>query len=570
MWRSLFVNYGKQTKIGEFLYYVSQTCHGIMGLRSHEQLVVGVGVLFLVTVCVTAFFFLPAGGADLYFRDEHAIQVRDTFVREREEVRRKQQEELIRKAEEAIPAPIPKPEIGAADDVEGRRTYVKQMIKFAWDGYRRYAWGENELKPNSKQGHSSSIFGYGKTGATIIDAIDTLYLVGLKEEYEEARKWIETFDYKSVVKGDVSVFETNIRFVGGLLSIYALTEDKMFLEKAEQIATVLLPAFETSTGIPNALINVQSGRSKTYNWANGKAILSEYGSIQLEFDYLSNQTGNPIFAKKAQKIRDVLSEIEKPDGLYPIYLSVETAKWGQHHYSMGAMADSWYEYLLKQWIATGKKDTKTKLEYDEAIFAMEKKLLFKSEQNSLWYFAKMFGTRVEHTFEHLACFSGGMAVLHSMNEPNQTVAKHYLELGKEIGKTCHESYIRSATGIGPESFQFSASIEAKTERSQDSYYILRPEVVETWFYLWRATKDEKYRQWAWEHVLNLEKYCRGKSGYSGIRNVYNSSPDQDDVQQSFLFAELFKYLYLIFSDDSILPLDQWVFNTEAHPFRIRH
>lgn len=136
----------------------------------------------------------------------------------------------------------------------------------------------------------------------------------------------------------------------------------------------------------------------------------------------------------------------------------------------------------------------------------------------------MNGNRMEHSFEHLACFSGGMVVLHAMNEKNKTISDHYMTLGKEIGHTCHESYARSselsfivfllkfkffpATGIGPESFQFTSSVEAKTERRQDSYYILRPEVVETWFYLWRATKDEKYRQWAWDHVQNLEEYCK--------------------------------------------------------------
>ncbi|CAB3408329.1 unnamed protein product [Caenorhabditis bovis] len=538
-----------------------------MSLRSHEQLVVCVGVLFLLTVCISAFFFLPAGGADLYLRQDHVVPVRDPTIRE--ELRRREQELLLKKAEEAIPAPIPKPEIGASDDAEGRRTYVKQMIKFAWDGYRKYAWGENELKPNSKQGHSSSIFGFGKTGATIVDAIDTLYLVGLKEEYEQAREWISNFDYKKA-RGEISVFETNIRFIGGYLAAYALSGDKMFVQKAEDVAKVLLPAFDSPTGIPYSLVNAETGRTSTYNWAHGKAILSEFGSLQLEFDYLSNVTGNPLYAEKVQKIRDVMSSLEKPEGLYPVYLNIQTGNFEQHFYSMGALADSWYEYLLKQWVSTGKKNAKTKREYEEAIFAMEKKLLFVSEPSKLKYFAKMTGNRVEHTFEHLACFSGGMFALHSMNEPNRTVAQHYLELGKEIGHTCHESYARSATGIGPESFHFSSRTEAKAERKQDSYYILRPEVVETWFYLWRATKDQKYREWAWDHVQNLEKHCKGETGYSGIRDVYSSQPEQDDVQQSFLFAELFKYLYLIFSDDNVLPLDQWVLNTEAHPFRIRN
>jgi mannosyl-oligosaccharide alpha-1,2-mannosidase len=104
----------------------------------------------------------------------------------------------------------------------------------------------------------------------------------------------------------------------------------------------------------------------------------------------------------------------------------------------------------------------------------------------------------------------------------------------------------------------------------ERYYLLRPEVVEAYFYLWRLTKEQKYRDWAWEAAQAIEKHCRTDSGFSGIRDVYESSPQKDDVQQSFFLAETLKYLYLTFSDDSVIPLDKYVFNTEAHPFRIRH
>ncbi|PIO53183.1 hypothetical protein TELCIR_25492, partial [Teladorsagia circumcincta] len=97
----------------------------------------------------------------------------------------------------------------------------------------------------------------GDMGATIVDAIDTLWIMGLKEEYEQARSWIKhSLDFTRTAKGDLSVFETNIRFIGGLLSIYALTKDNMYVEKAEEIAKLLLPAFDTPTGIPYAIVNV--------------------------------------------------------------------------------------------------------------------------------------------------------------------------------------------------------------------------------------------------------------------------------------------------------------------------
>ena len=84
------------------------------------------------------------------------------------------------------------------------------------------------------------------------------------------------------------------------------------------------------------------------------------------------------------------------------------------------------------------------------------------------------------------------------------------------------------------------------------------------------TGEQKYREWAWQAALSIETYCRTPDGYSGIKNVnWPEKPGFDDVQQSFFFAETLKYLYLIFSDEDILPLDKYVFNTEAHPFRIR-
>jgi hypothetical protein len=67
-----------------------------------------------------------------------------------------------------------------------------QMAKHAWGGYAKYAWGKNELKPMSKQGHTASVFGKNtEVGATIVDSLDTLYLMGLRDEFEEAKKWVK-------------------------------------------------------------------------------------------------------------------------------------------------------------------------------------------------------------------------------------------------------------------------------------------------------------------------------------------------------------------------------------------
>lgn len=233
---------------------------------------------------------------------------------------------------------------------------------------------------------------------------------------------------------------------------------------------------------------------------------------------------------------------------------------------MGALGDSFYEYLLKAWIQSGGRDMDARKMYDEAMVAVEKHLLQKSV-SGLTYFAEMKYDRLEHKMDHLACFAGGLVALgaQSLETPDK---ERFTNIGAGITNTCHESYIRTATGIGPESFRFTEAVEAKATRQNEKYYILRPEVIESYFYMWRLTHDQKYRDWAWEAVQALEKNCRVEAGYSGLKNVYDENGPKDDVQQSFIFAETLKYLYLIFSEDNLISFDEWVFNTEAHPLPI--
>ena len=126
-----------------------------------------------------------------------------------------------------------------------------------------------------------------------------------------------------------------------------------------------------------------------------------------------------------------------------------------------------------------------------------------------------------------------------LGEPLQT---RRMELARGITHSCHESYDRSNTKLGPEAFRFSDAMEAKALKSNEKYYILRPEVIESYFVMWRLTHDPRYRQWGWEAVQALEKHCRVEGGYSGIKNVYSDDPTKDDVQQSFFLAETLKVI----------------------------
>ncbi|KYO18921.1 mannosyl-oligosaccharide 1,2-alpha-mannosidase IB [Alligator mississippiensis] len=451
--------------------------------------------------------------------------------------------------------------------VRRQRAKIREMMKHAWDNYKRYAWGLNELKPISKQGHSSNLFG-NIQGATIVDALDTLYIMEMKDEFKEAKEWVEkNLDFN--VNAEISVFEVNIRFVGGLLSAYYLSGEEIFRKKAVELGEKLLPAFNTPTGIPWALLNIKSGIGRNWPWASGgSSILAEFGTLHLEFIHLSHLSENPIFAEKVMNIRKVLNRLDKPEGLYPNYLNPSSGQWGQHHVSIGGLGDSFYEYLLKAWLMSDKTDEEGKKMYYDAVQAIETHLIRKSS-GGLTYIAEWKGGLLEHKMGHLTCFAGGMFALGADGAPADKTG-HHIELGAEIARTCHESYDRTSMKLGPEAFRFDGGVEAIATRQNEKYYILRPEVIETYMYMWRFTHDPKYRQWGWEAVEALEQYCRVDGGYSGIRDVYSNHQSHDDVQQSFFLSETLKYLYLLFSEDDLLPFEHWVFNTEAHPLPVLH
>jgi mannosyl-oligosaccharide alpha-1,2-mannosidase len=258
--------------------------------------------------------------------------------------------------------------------------------------------------------------------------------------------------------------------------------------------------------------------------------------------------------------------MKKKDGIYYNYVNPQNGTWCSSHAGLAGLGDSFYEYLLKYWLYKDRKDARILKMYLSAMEAVRNKLVAKSS-GGLTYLDEYVGSFLAHKMGHLACFTGGLFALTAIYVDELAADERYVfrSLATEITHTCHESYTRTATRIGPESFSFKNGAEAEP---LDSYYILRPEVIEAYFYMWRMTKDEKYRDWAWDAAEAIERHCRTDSGYSGLKDVRFVNSVKDDVQQSFFFAETLKYLFLIFSDDDVLPLDKFVLNTEAHPFLI--
>ncbi|XP_055334763.1 mannosyl-oligosaccharide 1,2-alpha-mannosidase IA-like [Paramacrobiotus metropolitanus] len=462
------------------------------------------------------------------------------------------------------------------DAVDPRNVYrqnvVKQMMKFAWDNYVKYAWGDNELRPVSRTGFAGSApFGDGKLGLTIIDSLDTLFLMGLTNEFDAATEWVTRQFKIRNAKSTFSVFEANIRLLGGFLSAHALSGRRVFLDKAIETADTLLLAFNTTSGLPWSLYDASIKFGFLYNWLSFDCVfLADVGTLHLEFAYLSEITGNIIYLEKVKKIRQLLKHARSTEGLYPNLVDFRHLNGSKCQNgltaSVGAFGDSFYEYLLKAWLWSSGEDTEAKEMFFGALTALEKNLL-KRSRAGLAYFAKLEQSQLlTHNMEHLACFIGGLYALAAESSPEP---QRMIGLAKEITKTCHLSYNLTQTGLGPESFRMDG-IQGypKATVTGNQQYSLRPEVVESYYYLWKVTGNEVYREWAWEAVLAMERHCKKEFGYSGVTDVDNEKPGSDDVQQSYFMAETLKYLYLIFVDDDPLPLSSWVFNTEAHPLPV--
>src|SRR5918997_805506 len=198
--------------------------------------------------------------------------------------------------------------VALAAQVNRREMAARVRAEFlhAWRGYERYAWGHDELKPLSKTARDW----YGEPlYMTQVDALDTLFLMGLREEERRTREFVVghlDFDKDIYVQN----FEITIRHLGGLLSAYQLTGDRRLLALAEDLGTRLLPAFDSKTGIPYRFVNLRTGkvRGEVTNPA-------EAGTLLVEFGTLARLTGRQGFYDKAKPALVEIYRHRPPVGL---------------------------------------------------------------------------------------------------------------------------------------------------------------------------------------------------------------------------------------------------------------
>ena len=426
---------------------------------------------------------------------------------------------------------------------------VKAEFLHAWNGYKKYAWGHDDLKPVSKTYRDW----YGQTILmTPVDSLDSLYLLGFKKEADATRKYITanlSFDK------DISVqnFEITIRILGGLLSSYQITKDKKLLALADDLGTRLLPVFNSPTGLPYRFVNLKTGAVR--DPVTGPA---EAGTLLIEFGTLSKLTGKPIYFEKAKRALVEIYKRRSPIGLVGESINADTGEWTDTDSFIGSGIDSYYEYLLKCAILFD--DQELRKMYDDSIAAINKyhadettvtkgTLFGKQEMaGELWYgHNDMFtGKRKATTYGALDAFFP--AVLSLGGD---------LERAKKLQDSGYKMW--TLNGIEPEEYDY------KSGEIKDAGYALRPEIVESAYYLYHYTADEKYLQMGKTFFDDLVKYCKTDVAYTGLKSV--KTKEKNDYMHSFLFAETFKYYYLLFAPPKTLDFKKVVFNTEAHPIR---
>ncbi len=414
---------------------------------------------------------------------------------------------------------------------------VKEEFLHAWKGYKKYAWGHDELKPLSK----SYKDWYGVSLLmTPVDAFDTMTLMGLNKEAAEAKQLILdslSFDKDIYVKN----FEITIRMLGGLLSAYELDHDKKFLSLAEDLGKRLLPVFNSQTGMPYMFVNLKTGKTK-----GEVSNPAEIGTLLIEFGTLSKLTGNPIYFDKAKNALVQLYNRRSKIGLVGSSINVNTGEWKDSESHISGGIDSYYEYLLKGWKLFGDKDCKNM--WDESIGAINKYLGDKTS-TGFWYGQADMNTgrRTTTNFGSLDAFF-----------PAELALSGHLKKAKGLENSCYKMW--NLEGIEPEEINYA------NMKIVSSQYYLRPEIIESAYYLYHYTHDEKYLEMGRTFLDDIVKYCKTDDGFAELKNVVTK--EKQDGMESFFFAETLKYLYLLFSPETTLNFDKIIFNTEAHPMQI--
>jgi mannosyl-oligosaccharide alpha-1,2-mannosidase len=318
-------------------------------------------------------------------------------------------------------------------------------------------------------------------------------------------------------------------------------------------------------------------------------LVAEAASASVEFTRLSQLTGDMRYFDAISRVTNVLDEqqgLTKLPGMWPISVDMRTPNLTfDGFFGLGAMADSAYEYLPKMHQllnGVGSEAAQYRRMYDYAMATAINHTLFRpmvKDQADILVATSNVNGQIDDKGQHLVCFAGGMFALGGQLFDSPA----HLDIGRKISEGCAWTYKNAPNGIMPEVFSLDRcptwqACEYTTKPSEsspfsavhDGRYILRPEAIESIFYMYRITGETKYQDIAWEMFQAINSHTETELASAALRDIMKTPPEKDDSMESFWLAETLKYFYLIFSEPGNISLDDFVFNTEAHPFRIPH
>ncbi len=438
------------------------------------------------------------------------------------------------------------PVLGGAQGMPDAKTIgaqVRDEFVHAWNGYKHFAWGSDEVHPVS--GTASDFFVKDHSfGLSIIEALDTLYVMELDDELSACVTWLRThLDFD--VDGNVQMFEAVIRMVAGLIAGYYATGERFMLDGARDLADRLLVCFTKSpTGAPYRFANLHSGAVSDPN-----SNLAEIGSNILEFGDLSRLTGDPKYVRASMRAYQAVIDKRSSIDLLGTNFDVERGIYTDRvDVAPDEPADSFYEYLWGGWQMLG-------IEQSRRWYRMLTDALLKykvtSVNGNLW-------------FREVDYRTGGPAGDSQITE----LSSFYAELVAKGGdRAVGESFYDSWTGVLDKYTLIPEVIDYQTLAIVDPMYAMRPEYPNSAFDLWFLTGDVKYRATAYQYFTALRANCRVPNGYTVLKDVRTRPMTLGDHFPAYSFSENFKYLYLMFAEPSRFDPATYYLNTEGKVLR---
>lgn len=427
---------------------------------------------------------------------------------------------------------------------------VKAEFVRSWEGYKKYAWGHDVLLPLSK---SYQDWYEESLHISPIDAYSTMKVMGLNKEAEEVENYVIdsiSWDKDLFVK----TFEVNIRILGGLLAMYEYTGKQEILDKTEEFGQKMLAAFDSPTGMPYYWFNLKTGEAKGVN-----VNIAEAASYLMEMGILSYYTKNPIYYQAAKKANLAVWERVSDINLVAERIDVETGEWKHSTSHIGAGIDSYYEYLYKAYLLFGDKDLKPI--WEKSIHAINTYLVDESD-TSFWYCRVDMHTGKKQTklmyADNDEIREGGIVTLYDAFFPAVLALSGDIERAEK--NQASWDWLWNQYGLEPMIYDY--------DRAVPTYpvYDLNPEIIESAYYLLHFTGKKVYEDMIEQYWADIMKYCRTDVAFSSIANV--QTMEKKDYMPTFFFAETLKYFYLAFTmPTGEFNLDDYVFNTEAHPFK---